>query len=85
MKTNKLPKSAWSDSQAAGSQSQQTGQSSQHYLEKNCLEKSYLKKGYINKDYLSKGHLKADSALQTGDRNIPMTGGNCCSKRACAK
>ena len=66
MKTNKLPKSAWSDSQAAGSQSQQTGQSSQHYLGKNCLEKSYLKKGYINKDYLSKGHLKADSALQTG-------------------
>ena len=39
MKTNKLPKSAWSDSQAAGSQSQQTGQSSQHYLGKNCLEK----------------------------------------------
>lgn len=71
MKTNKLPKSAWSDSQAAGSQSQQTGQSSQHYLgksslRKDCLEKSYLKKGYINKDYLSKGHLKADSALQTG-------------------
>ena len=66
MKTNKLPKSAWSDSQAAGSQSQQTGQSSQHYLGKNCLGKSYLKKGYINKDYLSKGHLKADSALQTG-------------------
>ena len=66
MKTNKLPKSAWSDSQAAGSQSQQTGQSSQHYLGKNCLEKSYLKKGYINKDYLSKGHLKADSALQRG-------------------
>ena len=66
MKTNKLPKSAWSDSQAAGSQSQQTGQSSQHYLGKNCLERSYLKKGYINKDYLSKGHLKADSALQTG-------------------
>lgn len=66
MKTNKLPKSAWSDSQAAGSQSQQTGQSSQHYLGKNCLEKSYLKKGYINKDYLSKSHLKADSALQTG-------------------
>ncbi|WP_296174899.1 lipocalin family protein [Psychrobacter sp. UBA2769] len=61
MKTNKLPKSAWSDSQAAGSQSQQTGQSSQHYLGKNCLEKSYLKK-----DYLSNGHLKADSALQTG-------------------
>lgn len=61
MKTNKLPKSAWSDSQAAGSQSQQTGQSSQHYLRKDCLEKSYLKK-----DYLSKGHLKADSALQTG-------------------
>ena len=66
MKTNKLPKSAWSDSQAAGSQSQQTGQSSQHYLGKNCLEKSYLKKGYINKDYLVKRHLKADSALQTG-------------------
>ncbi len=66
MKTNKLPKSAWSDSQAAGSQSQQTGQSSQHYLGKNCLEKSYLKKGYINKDYLAKRHLKADSALQTG-------------------
>lgn len=71
MKTNKLPKSAWSDYQAAGSQSQQTGQSSQHYLgksslRKDCLEKSYLKKGYINKDYLSKGHLKADSALQTG-------------------
>lgn len=61
MKTNKLPKSAWSDSQAAGSQSQQTGQSSQHYLGKNCLEKSYLKK-----DYLVKRHLKADSALQTG-------------------
>jgi len=61
MKTNKLPKSAWSDSQAAGSQSQQTGQSSQHYLGKNCLEKSSLKK-----DYLSNGHLKADSALQTG-------------------
>lgn len=71
MKTNKLPKSAWSDSQAAGSQSQQTGQSSQHYLgkssvRKDCLEKSYLKKGYINKDYLVKRHLKADSALQTG-------------------
>ena len=66
MKTNKLPKSAWSDSQAAGSQSQQTGQSSQHYLGKNCLEKSYLKKGYINKDYLVKRHLKAESALQTG-------------------
>ena len=66
MKTNKLPKSAWSDSQAAGSQSQQTGQSSRHYLGKNCLEKSYLKKGYINKDYLVKRHLKADSALQTG-------------------
>ena len=61
MKTNKLPKSAWSDSQAAGSQSQQTGQSIQHYLGKNCLEKSYLKK-----DYLVKRHLKADSALQTG-------------------
>ncbi|WP_201628038.1 lipocalin family protein [Psychrobacter maritimus] len=61
MKTNKLPKSAWSDSQAAGSQSQQTGQSSQHYLGKDCLEKSYLKK-----DYLVKRHLKADSALQTG-------------------
>ena len=66
MKTNKLPKSAWSDSQAAGSQSQQTGQSSQHYLGKNCLGKSYLKKGYVNKDYLVKRHLKADSALQTG-------------------
>ena len=66
MKTNKLPQSAWSDSQAAGSQSQQTGQSSQHYLGKNCLEKNYLKKGYINKDYLVKRHLKADSALQTG-------------------
>ncbi len=66
MKTNKLPKSAWSDSQAAGSQSQQTDQSSQHYLGRNCLEKSYLKKGYINKDYLVKRHLKAESALQTG-------------------
>ncbi|WP_298871240.1 lipocalin family protein [uncultured Psychrobacter sp.] len=66
MKTNKLPKSAWSDSQAAGSQSQQTDQSSQHYLGKNCLEKSYLKKGYINKDYLVKRHIKAESALQTG-------------------
>ncbi|WGV13635.1 lipocalin family protein [Psychrobacter maritimus] len=66
MKTNKLPQSAWSDSQAAGSQSQQTGQSSQHYLGKSYLEKNYLKKDYINKDYLSKGHLKADSALQTG-------------------
>ena len=61
MKTNKLPKSAWSDSQAAGSQSQQTGQSSQHYL-----GKSYLEKNYLKKDYLSKSHLKADSALQTG-------------------
>ncbi|MBB3107460.1 apolipoprotein D and lipocalin family protein [Psychrobacter luti] len=66
MKTNKLPKSAWSDSQAAGSQSQQTGQSSQHYLRKDYLEKSYLKKGYVNKDYLSKGRLKIDSASQTG-------------------
>ena len=66
MKTNKLPKSAWSDSQAAGSQSQQTGQSSQHYLGKNCLGNSYLKKGYVNKDYLVKRHLKAESALQTG-------------------
>ena len=32
MKTNKLPKSAWSDPQEAGSQSQRTSQSSSHYL-----------------------------------------------------
>ncbi|WP_296245121.1 MULTISPECIES: lipocalin family protein [unclassified Psychrobacter] len=43
MKTNKLPKSAWPDSQAAGSQSKQTSQPSQHYL-----DKDYLNKGYLN-------------------------------------
>ncbi|WP_201594986.1 lipocalin family protein [Psychrobacter vallis] len=32
MKTNKLPQSAWSDSQEAGSQSQQTNQSSSYYM-----------------------------------------------------
>ena len=35
MKTNKLPKSAWSDSQEAGSQSQQTSQSSSCYIDNN--------------------------------------------------
>ena len=35
MKTNKLPKSARSDSQEAGSQSQQTNQSSSYYLDDN--------------------------------------------------
>lgn len=57
MKTNKLPKSAWSDSQAAGSQSQQTSQPSQPHLTKN-----YLKKGQINK-----GHLKTDKPSEAGN------------------
>ena len=35
MKTNKLPQSAWSDSQAAGSQSQQINQSKTHYQNDN--------------------------------------------------
>ncbi|WP_296236239.1 lipocalin family protein [Psychrobacter sp. UBA5136] len=42
MKTNKLPKSAWPDSQAAGSQSKQTRQPSQHYRDKDYFNKSYL-------------------------------------------
>ena len=35
MKTNKLPKSAWSDSQESGSQSQQTSQPNSYYLDGN--------------------------------------------------
>ena len=44
MKTNKLPKSAWPDSQAAGSQSQQT-KSSQHYLLRLTHEVQYQMRG----------------------------------------
>ena len=57
MKTNKLPKSAWSDSQAAGSQSKQTSQPSQPHLTKN-----YLKKGQMNKS-----HLKIDKPSEAGN------------------
>ena len=46
MKTNKLPKSGWSDSQEAGSQSQQTSQSSSHYLDKDNVQKT----GYASND-----------------------------------
>ena len=46
MKTNKLPKSGWSDSQEAGSQSQQTSQSSSHYLDKDNAQKT----GYASND-----------------------------------
>ncbi|KAA0914135.1 lipocalin family protein [Psychrobacter sp. ANT_WB68] len=64
MKTNKLPKSAWSDSQAAGSQSPQTSQSSQHYFENHHLKKSYLKK-----DYLTKGYLNTDTPSKAHNHN----------------
>ena len=57
MKTNKLPKSAWSDSQAAGSQSKQTSQPSQPHLTKN-----YLKKGQMNKS-----RLKIDKPSEAGN------------------
>ncbi|MBH0087153.1 lipocalin family protein [Psychrobacter sp. SCQQ22] len=40
MKTNKLPKSEWSDPQEAGSQSQQTSQSSSYYLDKDNTQKT---------------------------------------------
>ena len=40
MKTNKLPRSAWTDSQAAGSQSQQHGQLSTGYLTANNLQRT---------------------------------------------
>ena len=46
MKTNKLPKSGWSDSQEAGSQSQQTSQSSSYYLNKDSARKA----GYASND-----------------------------------
>ena len=46
MKANKLPKSGWSDSQEAGSQSQQTSQSSSYYLDKDNAQKT----GYASND-----------------------------------
>lgn len=46
MKANKLPKSGWSDSQEAGSQSQQTSQSSNYYLDKDNAQKT----GYASND-----------------------------------
>ncbi|PYE40211.1 lipocalin family protein [Psychrobacter fozii] len=46
MKANKLPKSGWSDSQEAGSQSQQTSQSSSYYLDKDNAQKA----GYASND-----------------------------------
>src|SRR5699024_7657741 len=61
MKTNKLPKSAWTDSQAAGSQSQQT-KSSQHYLDKN-----YLKKGYRKTDNTSQSSDASNDANYHND------------------
>ncbi|MGP5210213.1 lipocalin family protein [Psychrobacter alimentarius] len=41
MKTNKLPKSAWPDSQEAGSQSSQASQSSRYYKKDNSAQTSY--------------------------------------------
>ncbi|BFM02360.1 hypothetical protein Psyaliredsea_10070 [Psychrobacter alimentarius] len=41
MKTNKLPKSAWPDSQEAGSQSPQASQSSRYYQKDNNTQTSY--------------------------------------------
>ncbi len=38
MKTTKLPQSAWSDSKAAGSQSQQNSPSNAHYLTSNVMQ-----------------------------------------------
>ncbi|MGP5437917.1 MULTISPECIES: lipocalin family protein [Psychrobacter] len=61
MKTNKLPKSAWPDSQAAGSQSQQT-KSSHHYLDKN-----YLKKGYRKTDNTSQSSDASNDANYHND------------------
>ena len=61
MKTNKLPKSAWPDSQAAGSQSQRT-KSSQHYLDKN-----YLKKGYRKTDNTSQSSGASNDASYHND------------------
>ncbi|WP_201548319.1 lipocalin family protein [Psychrobacter fjordensis] len=46
MKANKLPKSVWSDSQEAGSQSQQTSQPSSYYLNKDNAQKT----GYASND-----------------------------------
>ncbi|MDE4454740.1 lipocalin family protein [Psychrobacter sp. DAB_AL62B] len=64
MKTTKLPKSAWSDSQAAGSQShQQTGQ----------LPKYYLHKDYLHKDSASQvgnvGHASNDASYNNQECN----------------
>lgn len=61
MKTNKLPKSAWPDSQAAGSQSQRT-KLSQHYLDKN-----YLKKGYRKTDNTSQSSDASNDASYHND------------------
>lgn len=40
MKTNKLPRSAWADPQAAGSQSQHISQSNTHYLSSDYIKKT---------------------------------------------
>ena len=58
MKTNKLPQSAWSDSKAAGSQSQQINQSKTHYQNDNeqhvntaSNDASYDNASYDNASY----------------------------------
>src|SRR5690606_470642 len=70
MKTNKLPKSAWPDAQAAGSQSQQT-KSSQHYLDKN-----YLKKGYRKTDNTSQSSDASNDASYHNDSANDMPVGD---------
>lgn len=74
MKTNKLPKSAWPDSQAAGSQSQQTNQtkySNQYYLDRN-----YVKKGYLNTDNTSQTSNASNDASYHNDRSNDMSVNN---------
>ncbi|MEN6670772.1 lipocalin family protein [Psychrobacter sp. B38] len=85
MKTNKLPKSAWSDSQEAGSQSQQASQSSSAYLNDNdkrqtsdASNDSSYNPGSANDDYAS--YLAETAPLQdsyfgykSADKNLTQT------------
>lgn len=70
MKTNKLPKSAWSGSEAAGSQSPQTSRSSQQYFQKDSLKLGHANKGYLYKDStLHSGYASNDASYHYDSGN----------------
>lgn len=79
MKTNKLPQSAWSDVQAAGSQSQQISQSTTHYLNSDNVQQT----GSASNDarYNSQHQEDRNSMGSTEDTSLE----NSCFAYKCAK